>query len=159
MSVDVIDTVLGDAELTALRQKREKIKALTQASHDAALRPKDPGNFSYGLRAVLSARMAGLWKAEDLVVHYRALLAETGENGLEALADPGFAPEGDPRLATILAHVDLITLSPKQATRANVEKLYAVGLSDRDIVTLASLIAFVNYQVLVVAGLKMLRDH
>ncbi|TPW29115.1 CMD domain protein [Martelella alba] len=160
MSVDVIDKVLGsDADLTALRAKREKIRALTQASHDAALKPKDPGNFSYGLRAALAQRMAGLWHADELVVHYRALLAETGEKGLEPLSEPGFIPGSDPRLAAILAHVDLITLEPKQASRANIEKLYAVGLSDKDIVTLASLIAFINYQVLVVAGLKMLRDH
>ena len=59
----------------------------------------------------------------------------------------------------MLAHVDLVTLKPKEATRANIEALYAVGLDDRDIVTLAGLIAFVNYQVLVVAGLKMLRDN
>ncbi|UXN58686.1 hypothetical protein N8E88_11940 (plasmid) [Phyllobacterium zundukense] len=52
-----------------------------------------------------------------------------------------------------------MTLSPKDATRANIEKLTAAGLDDRDIVTLAGLIAYVNYQVLVVAGLKMLRDN
>ena len=50
-------------------------------------------------------------------------------------------------------------VSPKEATRANIEKLTTAGLDDRDIVTLAGLIAFVNYQVLVVAGLKMLRDN
>ncbi len=52
-----------------------------------------------------------------------------------------------------------MTLTPKNATRENIEKLYAVGLDDRDIVTLAGLIAYVNYQVLVVAGLKMMRDN
>ncbi len=55
--------------------------------------------------------------------------------------------------------MDLVTLKPREATRANIEALYAVGLDDRDIVTLAGLIAFVNYQVLVVAGVKMLRDN
>lgn len=76
------------------------------------------------------------------------------------IADPGHgAIVADPRLDAMLAHVDLVTLSPKEATRANVEKLSAAGLDDRDIVTLAGLIAFVNYQVLVVAGLKMLRDN
>lgn len=77
-----------------------------------------------------------------------------------SIANPGNGAEGaDTRLVAILAHVDLVTLSPKEATRANIEKLTAAGLDDRDIVTLAGLIAFVNYQVLVVAGLKMLRDN
>jgi uncharacterized protein YciW len=52
-----------------------------------------------------------------------------------------------------------VTKNPKAATRDNIALLYAAGLDDRDIVTLAGIIAFVNYQVLVVAGLKMLRDN
>jgi uncharacterized protein YciW len=38
-----------------------------------------------------------------------------------------------------------------------VERLIAAGLDDRDAVTLAGLIAYVNYQIRVVAGLRMLR--
>jgi uncharacterized protein YciW len=77
-----------------------------------------------------------------------------------SIVDPAWMPaDGESRLAAILRHVDLVTLTPKQATRVNIEALSAAGLDDRDIVALAGLIAFVNYQVLVVAGLKMLRDN
>jgi CMD domain protein len=160
---DVIDAVLGldpSSPVQALRARREKLKHFTQTSHDAALLPAEPGNFSYAMRAALAARIAGLWKAAELQAHYKAQLEEKGSTpDLRTIADPSFRPEGDKRLATMLAHVDLVTLKPKEATRANIEALYAVGLDDRDIVTLAGLIAFVNYQVLVVAGLKMLRDN
>ncbi|GCA53354.1 CMD domain protein (plasmid) [Sinorhizobium meliloti] len=160
---DVIDAVLGldpSSPVQALRERREKLKHFTQTSHDAALLPAEPGNFSYAMRAALAARIAGLWKAAELQAHYKAQLEEKGSTAdLRSIADPSFRPEGDKRLATMLAHVDLVTLKPKEATRANIEALYAVGLDDRDIVTLAGLIAFVNYQVLVVAGLKMLRDN
>ncbi|CAK7260199.1 MULTISPECIES: CMD domain protein [unclassified Shinella] len=161
-AADVIDTVLGldrFPDLKALREQRGKLKHLTQTSYEAALRPAEPRNFSYGMRAALAARMATLWKSGELAAHYRALL--DGEDPvLSAIADPGTGPaDADARLSAILAHVDLVTLAPKEATRANIEKLAAAGLDDRDIVTLAGLIAFVNYQVLVVAGLKMLRDN
>ena len=163
-NADVIDTVLGldkFPELLKLREQRAKLKQLTQTSYEAALHPSEPRNFSYSLRAAIAARMAGLWKSTELGAHYASLLAGEGATAeLKAIADPGYRPdESDKRLATILAHVDLVTLAPKEATRANIEKLYDAGLDDRDIVTLAGLIAFVNYQVLVVAGLKMLRDN
>ncbi|MGF6160561.1 CMD domain protein [Ensifer sp. KUDG1] len=163
-TTDVIDTVLGldrFPDLQALREQRAKLKQLSQTSYQAALRPADPRNFSYALRAALAARMAALWKSQELSVHFRALLEREDEgSALASIADLGNgAEDADPRLQAILAHVDLVTLSPKEATRANVEKLLAAGLDDRDIVTLAGLIAFVNYQVLVVAGLKMLRDN
>lgn len=161
-TADVIDTVLGldrFPDLKALREQRGKLKHLTQTSYEAALRPAEPRNFSYGMRAALAARMAALWKSDELASHYRGLL-EGEDAGLSAIAEPGTGPaDADARLSAILAHVDLVTLAPKEATRANIEKLTAAGLDDRDVVTLAGLIAFVNYQVLVVAGLKMLRDN
>lgn len=163
-TTDVIGTVLGldrFPDLQALREQRAKLKQLSQTSYQAALRPADPRNFSYALRAALAARMAALWKSQELSAHFRALLEREDEgSALASIADPGNgAEDADPRLQAILAHVDLVTLSPKEATRTNIEKLAAAGLDDRDIVTLAGLIAFVNYQVLVTAGLKMLRDN
>lgn len=163
-TVDVIDKVLGlgpSSPLLALREQRAKLKHLTQTSYVAALHPTDPRNFSYAERATLAARMAALWTSQELLAHYRELAtAEGAADDVLSIADPAWKPEDEAsRLAVILRHVDLVTKNPKAATRENIEKLYAAGLDDRDIVTLAGIIAFVNYQVLVVAGLKMLRDN
>ncbi len=160
---DVIDRVLGldeSSDLLKLREQRSKLKHLTQTSYLAALRPAEPRNFSYALRAALAARMCALWKAKELHAHYIELLAEEGGTDYASVADPSSVLQHEnPRLQSILNHVDLVTVTPKNATRENIGKLYAVGLDDRDIVTLAGLIAYVNYQVLVVAGLKMMRDN
>jgi uncharacterized protein YciW len=163
-TIDVIDAVLELEKfphILKLREQRAKMKYLTQTSYGAAIHPVEPRHFSHDLRAALAARMAGLWKATELRAHYLNLLAKAGSaTDLHSVADPAFTPdESDKCLAAILAHVDLVTLSPREATRANIEKLEAAGLDDGDIVTLAGIIAFVNYQVLVVAGLKMLRDN
>lgn len=163
-NVDVIDSVLAldkYPDILKLREQRAKLKTLTQTSYVAALHPSDPGRFPFALRAALAARMAGLKKSTELRQHYLDLLAAEGETPeLVVIADPAAAPDAAAAdLTVMLAHVDLVTLAPREATRANIEKLYAAGFNDRDIVTLAGLIAFVNYQVLVVAGLKMLRDN
>ncbi|MGH6762127.1 MAG: CMD domain-containing protein [Phyllobacterium sp.] len=163
-TADVIDSVLDldkSPSLRELRDQRAKLKHFTQSSYVAALHPTDPHNLSYAERAAFAARMAALWKSAELVDHYKDLLAREGGTGdLLLLVDPAWMPAEDAsRLATVLRHVDLVTTTPKQATRASIEALQTVGLDERDIVTLAGLIAFVNYQILVVAGLKMLRDN
>ncbi|MGA0562787.1 CMD domain-containing protein [Ancylobacter sp. VNQ12] len=160
---DVIESVLKldpSSPIPALRDERATLKRLTQTSYTAALRPQEPRNFPYAMRAALAARIAAAWKSDELAAHYRALLLAESPSELETqIADPAFRPAEPGRLAAVLRHVDLVTLAPKNATRADIEALKAVGLDDTDIVTLAGLIAFVNYQVLVVAGLAMLRDH
>jgi uncharacterized protein YciW len=63
----------------------------------------------------------------------------------------------DPRLAAIVRHVDLVTLTPGRATRDDIDALRDAGLNEDDIVTLSGIIAFVNYQARVAAGLRMLK--
>jgi uncharacterized protein YciW len=65
-------------------------------------------------------------------------------------------PPVDGRLAAIVRHVDLLTLTPEAARAGDIGLLRAAGLTDRDVVTLCGLVAFVNYQVRVAAGLRLL---
>lgn len=155
---DVIDSVMGFApgsHMAELRARRDKIRHYTQTSYEAALHPADPRNLSYGLRAALALRMARLWNCPELERHYAALMAKEG--GPAEAADPAHRGEG--WLGAVLERVDLVTRHPKDATAEDVARLRAAGLDDRDIVTLAGLIAYVNYQILVVSGLRMLKDH
>ncbi|MBO1040903.1 CMD domain protein [Brucella pituitosa] len=161
---DVINDVLQltpQSPLAQLRAKRALIEKLTQTSYEAAIHPKQPRNFSYPYRAALAARIAKLWKSDDLAQHYDRLLdAENATDDLCQIAEPSWQPDAaEPRLSAIVAHTDLVSLNPKAATKANIETLKLAGLDDQDIVTLAGIIAFINYQVLMVAGLKMLRDN
>lgn len=164
MLIDVNNDILGlspTSELSMLREKRADLKRLTQSSYEAALHPDEPRNFSYAERAALAARMARLWRSKEVAAHYDDLLRKEGVNELlAAISNPETRPQGaSDRSKAIIRHVDLVTVTPKQAKRSDIEALYAVGLDDRDIVTLANLIAFVNYQILVVSGLRMLRDN
>ena len=56
-----------------------------------------------------------------------------------------------------MTHVDLVTRGPGSAERKDVDNLHAAGLSSHAIVSLSQLIAYVNFQSRVLAGLRMLK--
>lgn len=159
---DIIDAVLGTdpgSPLDLLRRQRPVQRERIQSSHDAALRPADPRNLPLPLRAALARRMSRLWNNDALADHYLRLAeAEGGDPETLRAGDPAWDGGDDPRLRAILRHVDLVTRRPRDSTAEDIAALAAQGLDDRDIVTLAGLIAFVNFQILVVAGLRMLGE-
>jgi uncharacterized protein YciW len=127
---------------------RARLMQLTQASHDAALLPSTPGNLPHHERAALAARIARLCNDAPLAAHYSALAGD-----LPPWATPGVHAD-DRRIDALLVYCDKITLSPRDAVPEDIDALRAAGLADDDIVRLAGLVAFVNYQLRVVAVLR-----
>lgn len=154
----VIETVAGVAAgspLAAALAERETALRLSQESHDAVLAPREPGGLSHALRAALAARMARHCGDACLAGHYEGLLAAAGPApGLAAVAAGEAAP--DPRVAAIVRHVDLVSRSPRDATRADIAALTGAGVSEPDVVRLSELVAFVGYQARAVAGLRLM---
>jgi CMD domain protein len=160
---DLIDDVAGLSEgsaVHALRRARPEILRLSQTSFEAALRPQESGSLTRAERAALAVRMARQFADDRLAAAYAALLeADTAPPDVAALADPAAAVPADPRHAAIVRHVDLVSLTPEAAVPAGIARLKEAGITDRDIVTLTGLIAFVNYQIRVAAGLRMLEGR
>jgi uncharacterized protein YciW len=132
---------------------RADILRLSQASHDAVLLPKEPGGLSHGLRAALAARMARQNAQLPLAAYYDDLVRRSGE-----VQSSEVPPSERTRIDAILAYSDLLTLRPREATRHDIEALRAAGVEEPDIVRLAELAAFVNYQVRVIRGLQALGE-
>lgn len=154
---NVIEEILGVVPGSALAealQQRQEIMRLSQASHDAVIIPREPGGLSHAERAALAARMAHQNREEALAALYATRVDGAA---LRPIAGGADAPSADRRLAAIVRHVDLLTRSPRDATKGDIEALTAAGLSEPDIVRLSELIAFVNYQVRVIAGLRLLK--
>lgn len=74
---------------------------------------------------------------------------------LAVLADGGMP--GEPKLAALATHVDMIASEPKQATEDHLTALLKVGFTVPQIVALSQLLAFVGFQIRVVHGLSLLK--
>ncbi len=156
---DIFDTVVVRAAgipaghpLAGVLSGRGNIVELTEKSHDAALKPEPPGGLTHSERAALACRMARLNLDGELTSHYESMV----EQADALIADPNFDGADNARLRAIIRHTGLITRSPKDAAAGDIAALKAAGIREEDIVRLSELIAFVNYQVRLTAGLRLM---
>ncbi len=161
--IDVIDRMAGvtaGSPVAQARAQRPDVVRHAQRSYEALLAPPDPADLSLVERAQIALRVASLTPSAPGIAWYRARLADLGEDGAAITAIEHFpnGPAVSPRLAAILRHADRLTTAPGTATPAHLSELRAAGLSPATIVTLTQLIAFVSFQVRVVAGLRALME-
>src|SRR5437660_501716 len=157
---DVIDGLMGiapDSPLGKLRHERPDVVKHLQGSDDVIFSPTDDGGLTRAERAAAALRIATLLRDALLSEHYRTRLAMLDPDGTLARTVEGGARITEPRWDAILAHVDLVTRGPGSAERKDIDNLLAAGLSSHAIVSLAQLIAYVNFQSRVLAGLRMLK--
>jgi uncharacterized protein YciW len=146
MSDDVIDTLAGisGSALAGLRRQRPDVVKHLQGSDDVIFAPRDDGGFTRAERAAAALRIATLLRDGVLEAHYRRRLGDA-------------KPLEGPRGGAVLRHVERITTNPDAAARADIDALLAAGLTPHGVVSLSQLIAFVNFQSRVLAGLRMLK--
>lgn len=159
MDAPVIETVAevgGRPALTPALAGRAELMRASQANYAAVLIPREPGGVGHAVRLALACRIARLNGDARLAGHYQDALRRVGGAAEIVLADPQAPPPADPRQAAMLRHVDLVTRAPRHATRQDIETLRIAGMTEADIVRLSQVIAFVNYQVRVIAGLRLL---
>ncbi|SDC58532.1 hypothetical protein [Paraburkholderia lycopersici] len=157
-------------EVAALRAHRAEATRHTQGSLDALL-DAQADDFPLAERLAAAAYAATLAHAGETARAYRERLAALGSRGTEAVALLDRLTEATPadtdaafgtaptRLAAILAHTQAVTSAPAQAAAngpAALAALQRAGLSTRAIVVLSQLIAFVAYQIRVIAALRAL---
>lgn len=149
--------VMPESPLAAIAAKRSDIFELTQKTHDAALKPAEPGGLSHGLRAALACRIAALNGDQAYLEHFRKLLGEAKASDAEMNVAELSTTVSDTRLSALIRHTDLLACQPRKASGADIELLSGAGVSEADIVRLSELVAFVSYQMRVVAGLRLMK--
>jgi CMD domain protein len=160
---DIIDDLAGIAHGTPLHQlrgQRPDVARYAQGSYLALLEPEDPGGVSRIERESIALRVALLSSTAALADHHRARLQQLG--AAETIASIEQFPAGSAlpdRLGAILRHTDLLPTDPGGASRPAIDELRAQGLDARDIVTIAQLIAYLSFQVRVLAGLRLLAEE
>ena len=157
---DVMDTLAGittNSILGNLRRQRPEVVKHTQGSDDVIFSPQDDGGLTRAERAAAALRVTTLLRDPVLSEHYRAQLAMLDPHGTLARTVEGGARITEVRWDAILAHVDLVTRGPGSAERKDIDNLLAAGLSSHAVVSLSQLVAYVNFQARVLAGLRMLK--
>jgi uncharacterized peroxidase-related enzyme len=157
MIADLIEDILGgapDSALATLRQRRPEARRHAEGAHRALLLPEEPGGLTPAERAAVALRVALRdGPAPALADRFRALLA-AHPAAREAAEAPGMSPGGPPRLAALLRYADRVGGDPGACGQADIDALRALGLAPGDVVALTQVIAFVPYQVRLIAGLQ-----
>ena len=157
-STDLIDKLVPLTEgsaIHAVRHQRHKVVDATQGSHDALFDPTLAG-LSLAERLLVALRIASLAGSQALQAHYRErLVALPALSPDEAAALDGRRVEG--RLQVMLGFASTLTDKPVEGDRAALLKLPTAGLQTAAVIALAQLIAFVAYQLRVIAGLQALQ--
>lgn len=159
---DVVDRLAGLQPGSAtydLRHQRKKVVAATQGSYDTLFDPSLAG-ISLNERLLVALYACRLSGAATLAAHYRERLTNLPPAPAELTAvetdHPDQLPDG--RLRAMLLFTRALTQRPVEGDQAALQSLPAVGISTPAVVVLAQLIAFISYQVRVVASLKAMQD-
>lgn len=158
--MDQLADLAPGSPLFDVRRQRPDVVRHMQGSDDAIFAPGDDGGFSRADRAAAALRVATVLRDKTLQEHYRGRLRPLDPGGgLVKIIEATPQANTDRRWTAVLAHIDRVTSEPESATRSNIDDLLAAGLSAHAILSLSQLIAYVNFQSRVLAGLRMLRDH
>jgi len=139
---DLIDewaAIAPGSRLDGLRALRPDVRTATQAYEEAIFNGES--GLSSGERHAVAMHVAELNGEAVMATHHRA---RSGESE---------------RLPILLAHAEMLTLRPDQATPEAIRALLATGLAPRDVVMLSQLIAHVNYETRLLAGLRLLEQR
>jgi uncharacterized protein YciW len=148
-AADVIDRAAGLAPgdpLHTARRFRAKVVEATEASREALLRQPVEG-LSTADRLRVAVQVCTIAGAASLAKHYEEQLGEASGSELPS----------SPALPAMLQFAAALTTDPRRGDRAALDALRRAGLGDAAIVALAQLVAFLSYQLRVVAGLQAMR--
>ena len=159
-STDLIDTLLGldpQGSTHEARHFRTKVLKGTQASYDALFSPRLGLSLTYRwLVALYASRLSG---ANELAEHYleQARDHNVPESLVEAVESGQLDGVNDNVLEAILLFTRKLVQKPVEGDKEALLALKQVGVATPDIVALAQLIAFLSYQIRLVAGLKAMQ--
>ncbi|QNP47198.1 CMD domain-containing protein [Diaphorobacter aerolatus] len=161
-SHDLVDHIVGlrpGGRTYEVRHQREKVVAATQGSYDALFDPHLP-DLSLTERLLVALHACVLTPAPELAAHYRARLVTDGcDAALIQFAESAAheTASSNARLNAMLTFTRTLIEDPVEGDKAALLALPAAGISTPAVVALSQLIAFLSYQVRLVAGLKAMK--
>lgn len=186
--IDHLVGIAPGSSLDLTRNRRPETKNNAQASYEA-LFSQGSESFTLLERLAVAVFVTGLNAQPESLAHYTALLeatdsrvaasiarhiaaaATTGPYGNYPSEGPlvGESVEGNrllvsdhelgAKLSAALEHSHLLVFRPREASREDLGLLLDTGWDTDGIVSLSQLVSFLNFQVRVVAGLRLLASN
>lgn len=158
---DILNTLAGIGDQSAiaqLRASRSETIGFAQASYLALLEPDDPGEVSRVEREAIGLRVATLERSQVVADFHTGRLVALGQDEafIAAITDFPEGFTGSERLAAILRHIDLLTTTSRSGSEAAIASLRAAGLDAKQIVTISQLIAYLSYEIRMIATINAL---
>ncbi len=149
-----VTAMLGplSAPVSAALAGRAGILKMTQAAEDAVLKPVESGRFRHAVRTALAARIAALHDDAAMAEHYRAMVADPATR---AICDPD-NDGASAGLRAECAFVDKVAARTRLVAASDISDLREAQIADPDIVRLAELVAFMAYQLRLIAGIRLM---
>lgn len=160
---DVIDQILGVEEgsrIAEIRARHPQLAAQDQAYYEALFDPNEASAAAFPLadRLLIAVRVASHTGSEAVVAWYAGLAADLGVDAVTiARARDVATPWIDASpLGAAVRHADLLTTRPSAAQASHLQALKEAGFSPAGILSLSQVVAFVSYQLRLIAGLRAL---
>lgn len=149
-----VTEIVGDLRgpVAAALAGRANVVEMTQAAEEAVLRPHQEGRFPHGARAAIACRISVLHGDPEMAARYRGLVLEPTYH---AICDPNFDGEAA-GMGAECAFVDKVAARTRFVTAEDISALQKAGIADADIVRLSELVAFMAYQLRLIAGLRLM---
>ena len=146
LSSTIVEVLLG----------RSNLVELSQQAHDACIKPKEPGGIPYSYRAALAGRISTLHEEFKLADYYKSIIP-TDDPAIR-IVDPSIPLSYPISIEAMIKHTDIITKNPKDVGATSITTLEDNGLTTADIVRLSEIIAFMNYAIRVIKGIRLMGE-
>lgn len=184
--IDQLAGIAPGSPLDAVRAQRPEARTHAQKSYEALFAPADLAGVTAAERFAVATYVVKLHGEAETAAFYArqltseplraavdAAVAQTITQGpygafpagpLSAEDSPGLAYAVDaataaalgPRLSAAFPHVHMLVFHPRDAAPESLAAMLAAGWTTTDIVTLSQIVAFLSFQIRVVAGFRVL---
>jgi uncharacterized protein YciW len=164
-TTDVIDAILGaDAtgKIAELRTRKPHLAEELQDYYRALFEPEALSAEAFPLadRYLIAVRVASHTGSAAVADWYANLATEAGVPGemIARMRDIDTPWTDQNRFGAAVRRADLVTTRPSATEAGHIQELKDAGLSPAGILSLSQVIAFVSYQLRLIAGLRALGE-
>jgi uncharacterized protein YciW len=160
-TTDVVYSILGasdNGKIAQLRNVKPNQIDELQNYYLALFEPDAESSAAFGLndRYLIAVRAASHTRSVAVANWYADLAARDGVSNdmIERARDVAAPWSDETKLGAAVRHADLLVTRTSDARREDIETLKSAGFSPAGILSLSQVIAFVSYQLRLIAGLR-----